>query len=209
MAASGTFLSTTLKIPYFMFFGKDSGIKGKEAPVNMLIGMGIAAILCISIGVFPSLFYPLLPYPVHHFEAFTADHLTTTLGMLIFTALGFFMLLKRIKPEPHITLDTDWFYRKGIKVFMLVARGPIGAYEGFITDISNSIILPLIYAFAGIGLWIDRNIVDRTVNGVANLVLAVSASLRRIQTGYIQHYAIGMVVGIMIIIIIYSLMGGG
>ncbi len=208
MAASGTFLSTTLKIPYYMFFGKDSGIRGKEAPLNMLIGMGIAAILCISIGIFPGLFYPVLPYPVHHFEAFTADHLTTTLGMLMFTAFGFFMILKRIKPEPHITLDTDWFYRKGTRVFMRISRGPVGVYEGFITEVSNTIILPIIYSFAGIGLWIDRNIVDWTVNSVAKFVLTISASVRRIQTGFLQHYAIGMVVGI-IIIIIYSLMGGG
>ena len=92
---------------------------------------------------------------------------------------------------------------------MRVARGPIGVYEGFITDVSNTIILPLIYAFAGIGLWIDRNIVDWFVNSVASFVLTISASVRRIQTGFLQHYAIGMVVGIMVIIIIYSLMGGG
>lgn len=208
LAASGTFLSTTLKIPYYMFFGKDSEIKGKEPPLNMLIAMGIAAVLCVAIGVFPGLFYGVLPYHVH-FEAFTPDHLTGTLGMLMFTALGFFMLLKRIKPEAHLTLDTDWFYRMGSGIFMWVARRPIADYEGWITEVANAIVLPLIYALADVGLWIDRNIVDWMVNSTANFVISVSAFVRRIQTGFVPHYAAGMVVGITIIIIIYSLMGGG
>ena len=50
---------------------------------------------------------------------------------------------------------------------------------------------------------------DAFVNGVANFILKISASVRRIQTGFLQHYALGMVIGIMVIIIIYSLVGGG
>ncbi|MDZ4384727.1 MAG: Na+/H+ antiporter subunit D, partial [Nitrospirota bacterium] len=95
------------------------------------------------------------------------------------------------------------------RVFMRIAKGPIGVYERFITEVSNTIVLPAIYSLAGIGLWIDRNIVDAFVNGVANFVLKVSASVRRIQTGFLQHYALGMVIGIMVIILIYSLVGGG
>src|SRR4029077_15289290 len=57
LASSGTFLPTGLKLPYYMFFGNDSGIKGKEPPGNMLVAMGLAAIACIVIGVFPGLLY--------------------------------------------------------------------------------------------------------------------------------------------------------
>ena len=208
IASSGTFLSTTLKLPYHMFFGHDSGIRAKEPPINMLIGMGIAAFLCIAIGVFPGPLYSVLPYPVD-FEPYTGDHITGSLGILMFTALGFFMLLKYLHPKNLISLDTDWSYRMGSRVFMRIAKGPIGVYEGFITEVSNTIVLPAIYSLAGIGLWIDRNIVDAFVNGVANFILMVSASVRRIQTGFLQHYALGMVIGIMVIIIIYSLVGGG
>jgi len=208
MASSGTFLHTGLKLPYYMFFGKDSGLRAKEPPTNMLIGMGLAAFLCIGIGVVPGALYAVLPYPVD-FEPYTGDHVTSALGILMFTALGFFMLLKKLDPEPTISMDTDWFYRMGTRVFMRIAKGPIGVYEAFITEVSNTIVLPAIYALAGIGLWIDRNIVDAFVNGVAKFVLTISASVRRIQTGFLQHYALGMVVGIMVIIIIYSLVGGG
>lgn len=123
LASSGTFISLGLKLPYYMFFGKDSGIRVKEPPLNMLIAMGIAAFLCIAIGIFPGPLYNLLPYPVH-FEPYTPDHITGTLGILMFTALGFFMLLKFLDPEPAISIDTDWFYRKGAKAFMWFINNP-------------------------------------------------------------------------------------
>ena len=208
LTSAGTFLSTTLKLPYFAFFGKDSGIKAKEPPINMLIGMGIAAFLCVAIGIFPDPLYNVLPFPVD-FEPYTGDHVTSSLGILLFTALGFFLLIKKLKPAPHITLDTDWFYRKGTLIFMWFARKPVGAYEGFITEIANTAIMPFIYAVARLGFRIDRNIVDKAVNGVAGIVMSLSAGVRRVQTGQVQHYAIGMVLGIMVIIFIFSVIVRG
>jgi multicomponent Na+:H+ antiporter subunit D len=207
MVSAGTFVSTTLKIPYFMFFGKDKKIEAKEPPVNMLIAMGIAALLCIAIGSFPRLFYSVLPFPIE-FEVYTGDHITSTLGILMFTALGFWVMLKKLTPHHVISLDTDWFLRKGSMVFMWVARKPIGVYELFITDVSNTGALPAIFKLSRVGLWIDRNVVDWMVNSVAAFVLGLSAFVRRVQTGLVQHYAVGMAVGLVIIIIIYSLIGG-
>ena len=60
-AAAGVFHHAGIKIPYFAFFSHDSGIRCSEAPRNMLIAMGIAAALCIGIGVFPDALYALLP----------------------------------------------------------------------------------------------------------------------------------------------------
>lgn len=123
LASSGTFISLGLKLPYYMFFAKDSGIRVKEPPLNMLIAMGISAFLCIAIGIFPGSLYDLLPYPVH-FEPYTLDHITGSLGILMFTALGFFMLLKFLDPEPAISLDTDWLYRMGARAFMWFINNP-------------------------------------------------------------------------------------
>lgn len=203
MASAGTFLHTGLKLPYYMFFGKDSGLRPKEPPINMLIAMGIAAFLCIAIGVVPGQLYNILPFPVN-FEPYTGDHVTSALGILMFTALGFFLLLKKLDPEPTISADTDWFYRKGSLIFMWFARKPVVAWEGFITEIANTAVMPFIYAVARLGFWIDRYIVDKAVNGVAGIIMSLSAGVRRVQTGLLQHYAIGMVLGIMVIIFIFS-----
>jgi multicomponent Na+:H+ antiporter subunit D len=44
LASAGTFLHTGLKLPYYMFFGRDSGVRGHEPPANMLVAMSLAAV---------------------------------------------------------------------------------------------------------------------------------------------------------------------
>ena len=222
MASSGTFLHTGLKLPYYMFFGKDSGIRAKEPPTNMLIAMGMAAFLCIGIGVFPGPLYSVLPYEVH-FDPYTGDHVTGALGMLMFTALGFFMLLKRLEPEPTISIDADWFYRKGSRVFMWVANKPIAAYEGYIGEIYNLWFTNLTLKLSDF-LWrvFDSRIIDGIVNSVASIYLGITSFVWRIfdvrvidglvnnfaefwidfggvarlsQTGRVRNYAFFMLLG--------------
>ena len=55
LASAGTFLHTGLKVPYFIWFGKnhcstETWEKAEEAPWNMNAAMAVAAVLCISIG---------------------------------------------------------------------------------------------------------------------------------------------------------------
>src|SRR5262249_25974472 len=104
LASAGTFLHTGLKLPYYMFFGTDRGIRAQEPPRNMLAAMSLAAAACVVIGIVPAVLYAHLPNPVH-FVPYTLRHVTSTLGMLGFTSLGFFLLLKHLDPVPTISLD--------------------------------------------------------------------------------------------------------
>ena len=63
-ASAGVFHHSGIKIPFFAFFAHDSGLRPKEAPMNMLIAMAIASVLCVGIGVFPGWLYAILPYDV-------------------------------------------------------------------------------------------------------------------------------------------------
>lgn len=117
LASSGTFLHTGLKLPYFTFFGEDKKIKTKEAPLSMLVAMSILAFLCILIGIYPHLLYSLLPYPVTY-QPYTAAHIVSTLQILLFTGVGFFLFLNYVGGMEKITLDTDYFYRRGGKIIL-------------------------------------------------------------------------------------------
>ena len=117
-ASAGVFHHAGIKIPYFAFFSHDSGMRPKEAPIHMLLAMGIAAGLCIFIGVYPAPLYSLLPYPVDYVP-YTAPHVVGQTQLLFFSALAFTLLLRAgIYPAEIrcINLDADWFYRKGAKV---------------------------------------------------------------------------------------------
>jgi len=113
-ASVGVLEHSGIKIPYSMFFGHDRGLKVREAPLHMLIAMGIAAALCVGIGVWPQPLYGLLPYPVD-FPPYTADHVVTQLQLLFFAALAFAVLIRYgLYPAElrSINLDFDWFYRR-------------------------------------------------------------------------------------------------
>jgi multicomponent Na+:H+ antiporter subunit D len=121
-ASAGVFHHAGIKIPYFAFFSHDSGLRPKEAPIHMLLAMGIAAFLCIFIGTYPAPLYALLPYPVDYVP-YTAPHVVGQTQLLFFSALAFTLLLRAgIYPAEIrcINLDADWFYRKGGKVFFLI-----------------------------------------------------------------------------------------
>jgi multicomponent Na+:H+ antiporter subunit D len=208
LASAGTFLHTGLKLPYYMFFGKDCGLRPEEPPRNMLVAMGIAAVLCIAIGVFPGQLYALLPYAVD-FQPYTGAHVTGSLGILMFTLLGFVVYLRALDPEPTISLDTDWFYRRVAKLFMWFAEKPVAAWEGALSGISDSVILKSLHAVARGGLRVDVNVVDAIVNGVARTALSSGSLMRRLQTGVVTHYAGAMIGGVLAAIAIYSVASGG
>jgi multicomponent Na+:H+ antiporter subunit D len=122
-ASAGVFHHAGIKIPFFAFFAHDSGIRVKEAPMHMLVAMGIAAGLCIFIGVYPWLLYSLLPAPVDY-APYTAEHVLTQCQLLFFSALAFCWLkLSGLYPPelPSVNLDVDWIYRKALPAVAFAA----------------------------------------------------------------------------------------
>ncbi|MBW1868310.1 MAG: Na(+)/H(+) antiporter subunit D [Deltaproteobacteria bacterium] len=118
-ASAGVFHHAGIKVPFFTFFSEDSGIRAKEPPLNMLLAMGITAFLCIAIGIYPGPLYSILPYPVDYVP-YTGAHVIGQLQLLMFGALAFCLLiLSGYYPAEMraINLDTDWFYRKGGRLF--------------------------------------------------------------------------------------------
>jgi multicomponent Na+:H+ antiporter subunit D len=119
-ASAGVFHHAGIKIPYFAFFSHDSGLRPKEAPLHMLVAMGLAAFLCIFIGSFPQYLYSILPYQPVGYEPYTVPHVLAQTQILFFSALAFaLLLLSGIYPAEIrcVNLDADWFYRKGGRLF--------------------------------------------------------------------------------------------
>lgn len=112
-ASAGVFHHAGIKIPFFAFFAHDSGQRPKEAPINMLIAMGIAAFLCIFIGSYPPFLYSLLPFGGDYWP-YDFTHVLTQCQILMFSALAFVWLNQRGLYPPElrsVVLESDWFYR--------------------------------------------------------------------------------------------------
>ena len=198
LASAGTFLHTGLKLPYYMFFGKDTGLKAKEPPLNMLVAMGLAAAACILIGVFPGLLlYPYLPNAVDYVP-YTLPHVTSTLGMLAFTALGFFLLLSQLDPERTISLDTDWFYRRGLTRLLNLILSPLARLEyGYVGEIYELVIRRPVLGVASLFQRFDSGVVDAALVGVGRTTRSLSQHLKTVASGHVQHYGLIMAAGIL------------
>jgi len=196
LASAGTFLHTGLKLPYYMFFGKDRGLPAREPPSNMLVAMGLAAAACVLIGVVPALLYRYLPFPVDY-APYTARHVMATLGLLGFTALGFFVLLAHLDPEPTVSLDTDWFYRKGAVVILNWSRGGLARVEDFVAQISDVVMRRLVLGAAANLRELDARVIDATAVGVGRVTQATSRGLSRAVSGHAQHYGLIMTAGVL------------
>ena len=113
-ASAGVLEHSGIKIPYFAFFAHERKMKVQEAPFNMLLAMGIAAFLCIGIGIFPKFLYSILPYSIEY-QPYTLDHIISQLQLLVFAILAFLFLVKfKLYPAEikSTVLNTDWFYRR-------------------------------------------------------------------------------------------------
>ena len=79
----------------------------------MLLAMGLTAILCIYIGIFPNNLYAIMPFEVKY-NPYTFEHILTQLQLLCFAILAFIILskLRQLPSETRsINLDFDWTYR--------------------------------------------------------------------------------------------------
>ncbi len=56
--------------------------------------------------------------------------------------------------------------------------------------------------------WFDRNIIDGTVNEIGALTLSGGRSLRRVQTGHVQNYALGIAIGLIVMAGSYLVLAG-
>jgi len=208
LASAGTFLHTGLKLPYYMFFGKNSDVPGREPPANMLVAMGLAAIACLLIGVmgfWPELLYRCLPHP-KEYVPYTVQHVSNTLGILGFTALGFFLLLKQLDPERKISLDTDWFYRRGSLAFVALIVRPLARLEfGFVGEIYAFVMRRLVLGGASILREFDTRVVDFTAVGVGRLTQASSRILKTTVSGNAQHYGLIMMAGVLVLLALVML----
>lgn len=117
LASVGTLMSITLKINYFVFWGKsDNNLMADESsvPMNRKIAMILGAAGCIITGIFPNIVYGLTPFGTDG-HPFTVDHITQYIQLFAGAIIVFVMYIEHMMPKAKITLDTDWFYRVPLK----------------------------------------------------------------------------------------------
>ncbi len=196
LASAGTFLHTGLKVPYFIWFGKnhcsqETWDKAADPPWNMQVAMLIASVLCIFIGSYTPYLYNMLPHQeaavAYSKVVYSSYHLSESLQILLFTAVGFFLLIKKLAPEPTISIDLDWFYRMGGRGFLRLAKGPIQWVDTGVSEFYRLLGLIPLMTTARFSSWFDWHGIDGVVDGTASGVRGLGTVLKRLQSGQLQY----------------------
>ena len=162
-ASAGVLHHSGIKIPFFAFFAHESGIKTKEAPLNMIVAMIIASALCILIGIFPSYFYSILPYQIEY-QPYDFSHVVGQLQLLTFAAFAFICLwhFKIYPPELNSTvLNSDWIYRKMLPGVLLPILNLINETSKKVEQFVEFMFISIKRFFANI--MINNKVFDREV----------------------------------------------
>jgi multicomponent Na+:H+ antiporter subunit D len=126
IASVGTLMSVTLKINYFVFWGKsDVEVTADEAavPLGRKLAMGLAALGCFACGILPNFVYGLTPF-MSDGHPFTVDHVTQYMELFAAAGIAFLMYLDHMKPHDQLSLDVDWLYRKPLPALIrLISTG--------------------------------------------------------------------------------------
>src|SRR4029079_8217659 len=65
-------------------------------------------------------------------------------------------------------------------------------------DLNHLIFIVIGGRVSAFAWWFDRRVVDDTVNDIAAVTVDAGKSLRRVQTGRVQNYALGIAVGLIV-----------
>ena len=119
-ASAGVFHHAGIKIPFSLSSPMTRVCSPKEAPVNMLIAMGISSFLCIFLGCNYRGFIPCCP--MEPLDILPMTQLTRSPNSRFCFSPPWLSLCstwgKYPKELPSVNLDVDWFYRKAGRFFL-------------------------------------------------------------------------------------------
>ncbi len=193
MVSVGTFLVAGLRLPYLIFFGDtrcsdETWSKAEDPPWNMQLAMLAASFFCLLVGSYTPFLYNMLPYTDVAFHPYGSYHLSETMQLLAFTAIIFIFLKDKIGARATISLDLDWFYRRGGRLFLWLAKNPVQWLDTCWGSAYKVVGLYPLMTTARFWSWFDWHGIDGIVDGSARCVRAIGRRVSlTLQRGQIQQ----------------------
>jgi NADH-quinone oxidoreductase subunit L len=79
------------------------------------------------------------------------------------------------------------------------------SHKWWFDDLNNLLFVVWGGKLAAAAFWFDRTIIDGTVNGIGTVTTGAGTALRRVQTGRVQNYALGIAFGLIAMAVGYIL----
>jgi NADH-quinone oxidoreductase subunit L len=203
------------RVYYLTFGGKFRGKEKnnhtlRESSSVMIIPMVILAVLAIAGGVInlpgftggsaglqsflQPVFADSVPFmksPVH-ILSHAAEWLLAGVSVVLVGIMILFAWVRFVKKEPEIR---EAMVQKSFLSNLL-------AHQYYIDELYGTLFVrPLLYLSKGFHKIIEKKMIDKTVDGIGNLVIRTGNTVRYLQTGHVGFYVFMMVAGIIAILL--------
>ncbi len=200
------------RLLYLTFYGKFRGPKAAEhhvheSPKTMTIPLIVLAVLAIVGGYiglpqalggsnrFEEWLHPVFAGGVHEESIPVVHHVPTAEYVL--------MILSVMVALLGIYLAHSWYIKKSELVKKLGETPAHGLLlnKYWVDQIYDTAISqPLVKGSELLARYVDVGTIDGLINGIASFFSSLGGSLRRIQTGVVQNYALFMALGMLILL---------
>jgi NADH-quinone oxidoreductase subunit L len=133
-------------------------------------------------------------------------------GFELFGIGGLLLLVGATAGVLGIALAYRWYVQRPEAPARFVERIPLGLGPGMYRASLNKYyvddIYQLVFARGGVIVaellwWFDAKVIDGIVNGVGWVARTLGGGLRRVQTGRVENYGLGMAAGMILVLIAY------
>jgi NADH-quinone oxidoreductase subunit L len=187
----------TFRLIFVVFFGKPRGHHADhvhESPAVMSIPLALLAVLALTSGIIGS------PFMENAYQSFIlgghgeAEHHVNYLVMGLSIGVAVLGIFGAWLKYSTSLLPSNVMSKNNI-VYKVVSN------KYYIDEIYAFTLVRPTHAIARFILTFDQKVVDGAVNGVAWVASRVGNGLKHLQTGYVQNYALVMVISVVVLII--------
>jgi len=134
-------------------------------------------------------------------------------GFELFGLGGLLLLVGASVAAAGVWLAHRWYVQRPEAAARFVERFPFGLGPGMYRASVNKYyvddIYSLVFARGGVLLsnalwWFDAKVIDGAVNGAGWLARTIGGGLRKIQTGRVENYGLGIAAGLAIVLIVFA-----
>jgi NADH-quinone oxidoreductase subunit L len=134
-------------------------------------------------------------------------------GFELFGLGGLLLLVGAAVATAGVWLAHRWYVQRPASAAEFVARIPFGLGPGMYRASVNKYyvddIYQLVWARGGVLVanalwWFDARVIDGAVNGAGWLARTIGSGLRRVQTGRVENYGLGIAAGLAVVLIVYA-----
>jgi NADH-quinone oxidoreductase subunit L len=126
---------------------------------------------------------------------------------------GLLLLVGAAVASAGVWLAYRWYVQRPASAERFVERIPLGLGPGMYRASVNKYyvddIYGLVFARGGVLVsealwWFDAKVIDGAVNGAGWLSTRIGGGLRKVQTGRVENYGLGMAAGLAVVLLIYA-----